>query len=82
MYSDNWNYATKAVKSDDFSSDFSQVVDSFTEVPRQQLWVTALAGSSLAALPGSRTQRRVLHSEHPPKYSNPLIFDRSGNFTP
>ena len=43
MYSDNWNYATEAVKSDDFSSDFSQVVDSFTEVPRQQLWIPALA---------------------------------------
>ncbi len=45
MYSDNWNYATEAVKSDDFSSDFSQVVDSFTEVPRQQLWIPALAGN-------------------------------------
>lgn len=70
MYSENRSYATEAVKSDDFSSDFSQVVDSFTEVPRQQLRIPALAGSSLAALTGSRTQRRVPHSEHPPKYSN------------
>ena len=34
MYSENRSCATEAVKSDDFSSDFSQVVDGFTEVPR------------------------------------------------
>lgn len=62
MYSDNWNYATEAVKSDDFSSDFSQAA-ALDPSSRWQL---------SCSLPGFRTQRRVLHSEHPPKYSNPF----------